>query len=340
MNPGPETAAGCGRRPDTILPGKVTAHFASLARSNNPRLDPLAAQFVPRPELEAEVRSYESADPLADDRYRVAERLIHHYPDRALLLTDTRCAMYCRFCFRRHFAGREGGPVTPDQMDEACDYLARHPQIREILLSGGDPLMLSDETLEAVIRRLRAVRAGCLIRVCTRRPVVDPARVTDRLAEVLGRSRPLWAVLHLNHPWELAPAFQQAAGRLAGAGVPMAGQTVLLRGINDDPDVLEALFRGMLGRGIRPYYLFQGDLAAGTSHFRVDVGHGLELMKELRCRMGGLGLPVYAVDLPGGAGKVPVESHLLRREAGAYVFKGLSGGEHRYPAEPSGRSGA
>lgn len=340
MNPEPEAAAGREVMSGTILPARVTAHFASLVRSNNPRLDPLAAQFVPRPELEAEVRSYESADPLADDRYRVAERLIHHYPDRALLLTDTRCAMYCRFCFRRHFAGREGGPVTPDQMDEVCDYLACHPEIREILLSGGDPLMLTDEALEAVIRRLRSLRAGYLLRVCTRRPVVDPARVTDRLADLLGRWRPLWAVVHLNHPWELAPAFRSAAGRLAGAGVPMAGQTVLLRGINDDPDVLEALFRGMLDMGIRPYYLFQGDLAAGTSHFRVDVGRGLELMGELRRRMGGLGLPVYAVDLPGGAGKVPVESHLLRREAGAYVFKGLSGEEHRYPAEPSVRPGA
>ena len=316
----------------TRLPFGVTRYYAGLAASDDPDSDPIAAQFIPRP-AEQVVLPYESADPIGDTRWLVVERLIHHYPDRALLLVSDRCATYCRHCFRRHFTGNGGGRVSDAQMDAVCAYLARTPAVREILLSGGDPLMLSDRDLDAILHRLHAVDQDYLIRLCTRLPVVLPARVTDSLARMLEGHRSVWAVIHVNHPREITDDFRLAARRLLQAGVPVANQAVLLRGINDDADTLEALFRSLARAGVRPYYLFQGDLAAGTAHFRVPLEKGIALMRTLRSRLSGLALPTYAVDLPGGAGKVPVESSLIRTEADAYVLRAADGSEHRYPRE-------
>jgi lysine 2,3-aminomutase len=316
----------------TRLPYGVTAAFAQLARSMDPRQDPIAAQFVPT-EGERISLPYETDDPIGDTRYRVTERLVHHYRDRALLLASDRCATYCRFCFRRHFTGHGGGRITDRQLDDACAYLAATPAVREILLSGGDPLMLSDQELEAVIGRLKKVGPRYVIRVCTRMPVFLPSRVTEGLARTLGGFDSIWAVIHADHPRELTEDFRCGIRRLLFAGVPVLDQTVLLRGINDDADTLEELFSGLVRAGVKPYYLFQGDLATGTAHFRVSIERGIELMRELRTRLSGLALPTYAVDLPGGAGKVPVETSLLRIETDAYVLRGPDGGEHRYPRE-------
>jgi lysine 2,3-aminomutase len=320
-----------GTEPVTRLPFGVSRFYAGLARGEDPRSDPIAAQYIPT-ENERASLPYESTDPIGDTRYLVTERLVHHYPDRALLLVSDRCATYCRFCFRRHFTGHGGGRITARQLDDACEYLSRTRAVREILLSGGDPLMLADRELEQVMSRLTQVDPDYIIRICTRMPVVMPSRVTEDLARMLGSFGSVWVVVHANHPRELTDEFRRGIRLLLGAGVTALNQSVLLRGINDDPDVLEQLFRGLVRCGVKPYYLFQGDLASGTAHFRVPLERGMELMGELRSRLSGLALPTYAVDLPGG-GKVPVESSLLRTEQDAYVLRGPDGSEYRYPRE-------
>ena len=320
-----------GMEPDTRLPFGVSRPYAALARSGDPLSDPIAAQYVPT-EKELVVLPYESTDPIGDTSYLVTDRLVHHYPDRALLLVSDRCATYCRFCFRRHFTGHGGGRISDEQLEDACAYLSGTPSVREILLSGGDPLMLSDKDLETVLGRVKHVDPDYIIRICTRMPVVLPSRVTDDLARMLGRFGSVWVVVHANHPRELTDEFRSAIRLLLGAGVPVVNQSVLLRGINDDAAVLEDLFRGLVRSGVKPYYLFQGDLASGTAHFRVPLIRGIQLMQELRSRISGLALPTYAVDLPGG-GKVPVESALLRVEADAFVLRGADGAEYRYPRE-------
>ncbi len=315
----------------TRLPYGVSRYYAGLASSTDPEADPIAAQYIPRPE-EGVKLPYESADPIGDARYEVSPRLIHHYADRALLLVNDRCATYCRHCFRRHFTGHGGGRLAEEDLASAIAYLKRTPQIREILLSGGDPLMLEDREIDRILAALKQADPDYIIRLCTRMPVVLPARITDALAAVLEGYSGLWAVIHANHPRELTPEFQTAVRRLLRSGVPVLNQAVLLRGINDDVEVLEELFRGLVRSGVKPYYLFQGDLAAGTAHFRVPIERGVALMRALRARLSGMALPTYAVDLPGG-GKVPVESSLLRVDGDAYVLRGPDGGEYRYPRE-------
>lgn len=320
-----------GTHPVTRLPFGVSRAYAALSRCEDPITDPIAAQYIPT-ESELITLPYESTDPTGDTRYLVTERLVHHYRDRALLLVSDRCATYCRFCFRRHFTGHGGGGISEEQLDDACRYLSRTPAVREILLSGGDPLMLSDRDLEQVIRQLKQVDPGYVLRICTRMPVVLPSRVTGDLANMLGSFSSVWMVIHANHPREITVELEHGMRLLHAAGVPAVNQSVLLRGINDEADILVELFRGLVRIGVKPYYLFQGDLAAGTSHFRVPLSRGIALMRELRVRLSGLALPTYAVDLPGG-GKVPVESSLLRAETDAYVLRGLDGREYRYPRE-------
>jgi lysine 2,3-aminomutase len=320
-----------GTEPVSRLPFGVSRAYAALSRTEDPLTDPIAAQYIPT-DRELSTLPYESTDPIGDTRYLVTERLVHHYKDRALLLVSDRCATYCRFCFRRHFTGHGGGRISEKQLGDACQFLSRTPAVREILLSGGDPLMLSDRDLEQVIRALKQVDPGYIIRICTRMPVVLPARVTEDLAHLLESFSSLWMVIHANHPRELTADFHGAMRRILGAGVPVLNQSVLLKGVNDDAEVLENLFRGLVQSGVKPYYLFQGDLASGTSHFRVSLGRGIKLMEDLRTRLSGLAMPTYAVDLPG-EGKVPVESALLRVEPDAYILRGPDGGEYRYPRE-------
>ncbi|MGA2477477.1 MAG: KamA family radical SAM protein [Spirochaetia bacterium] len=333
-DPGEEGQFLNGVEPLTSLPFGVSRYYAGLAGSDDPDSDPIAAQYIPRP---AELVSlpYESDDPIGDRRFLVTDRLIHHYRDRALLLVSDRCATYCRHCFRRHFTGHGGGRLTAAQLESACAYLAATPAIREVLLSGGDPLMLSDQELQSVMSRLKRVDPAYILRLCTRMPVVLPSRITDGLAHVLQQFQGVWVVIHANHPRELSGEFRAGVRRLLNAGAPVMNQAVLLKGINDDVDTLETLFRGLLAAGVKPYYLFQGDLAAGTAHFRVDLGRGMELMRELRGRLSGMALPTYAVDLPRGGGKVAVEQSLIRVEPEAYVLRGGDGTEYRYPREGS-----
>ena len=314
------------------LPYGVSRYYRSLSRLGDPTVDPIAAQFEPREEEDNRL-PYETDDPIGDARYAVTSRLIHHYRDRVLLLVCDRCATYCRHCFRRHFTGNSSGRITDTELDAAISYIREHEEVQEVLLSGGDPLMLCDRDLEEIMKRLRSLREDLIFRVCSRVPVVLPGRITEPLAELLGTYAPLWFVTHANHPGEITEQFRLAVERLRRHGTVTMNQSVLLRGVNDDPEILERLFRQLLRAGVKPYYLFQGDLAAGTAHFRVPIERGLEIMEALRSRLSGLALPTYAVDLPEGGGKVPIESHLLRIEEDWYVFRGPKGGEYRYPRE-------
>ncbi len=326
-----------GVEPETRLPYGVSKYYAQLAQSDDPDIDPIAAQYVPRAG-ELSVTPAETPDPIGDRKYLVAERLVHHYRDRVLILVNDRCATYCRHCFRRHFTGHGGGRLTEPHLETIVEYLTRTPAVQEILLSGGDPLMLADGELKRIIARLKRVNPDYIIRLCTRMPVVLPSRVTFALASMLGEFGSVWAIIHTNHPREVTGEFRSAVRLLLAAGVPVLNQAVLLRGVNDRVDTLEELFRALVRCGVKPYYLFQGDLAAGTAHFRVPIETGIELMRELRTRLSGMAIPTYAVDLPEGGGKVPVESSLLRIEADFYLFRGPDGREYRYPREMPDRT--
>ncbi len=334
------------------LPCRTTSFYRALAETEDPVRDPIAAQFVPRPE-EHQHEDHESADPLADRRYLVSERLIHRYPDRVLLLTTDTCAVYCRHCFRRHFTGGRRGAPSAQEMDKVLAYISENPGVQEILLSGGDPLTLSDSQLSVILDGIRTTRPDMIVRICSRIPVVNPSRITEATALILAGSRvsgtddlgggepgsgdpdnaagSTWFVTHVNHPREVSPAFVSAVRLLMRCGIPVLNQAVLLRGINDDIDTLEELLRALYRAQVKPYYLLQTDLAAGTSHFRVPISQGIALMQELRRRLSGPAVPVYALDLPGGGGKVPIESSLLRIEPTAYVFRGPDGLEYSYP---------
>ncbi|ADN03015.1 KamA family radical SAM protein [Spirochaeta thermophila] len=311
------------------LPFLVTPYYRRLADAH----PALARQITPSP-LEARTLPYETADPLADAAHSPLPRLVHRYPDRALILVTDRCAAYCRFCFRRHFTASGASSLTPGQEQAILAYLREHPEVEEVLLSGGDPLMLPDTRLAALLSGLRALRPGLVIRLGTRIPVVLPARITARLARILAAARPLWVVTHFNHPAELTPEAHAAVEALLTCGLPVVNQTVLLRGVNDHEETLAALFRGLLRWGVKPYYLLQGDLAAGTSHFRTPLSRTFDLYDRLSSMLSGLALPVLAVDLPDGGGKVRLHrSSVVRTDETWYYLQGPDGGLYRYPRE-------
>jgi lysine 2,3-aminomutase len=275
--------------------------------------DPIGRQFVPNP-AELDHRPHERADPIGDAAHEKLPGLVHRYPDRVLLKPVLVCPVYCRFCFRREHVGPGAGALTPDQLDAAIAYIEARPAIRETILTGGDPLMLAPRRLAALLDRLAAIPHLELLRVHTRVPVADPDRVTPELAEALGR-HPTWLVLHANHASEFSPAAQEALRRLRLAGVPLLGQSVLLRGVNDSAEALEALFRAMLRAAVKPYYLHQLDPAPGTARFHVPIEQGRRLLAALRGRVTGLAWPTYVLDIEGGHGKVPIGPDYLEPNA-------------------------
>ncbi|MDR0569359.1 MAG: KamA family radical SAM protein [Spirochaetaceae bacterium] len=283
------------------FPFGVTPHFASLAGSD--RADPIRRQFFPDPREEL-ADPFALADPLGEALYRAAPRLVHQYRDRALLLAGGTCKGYCRHCFRRLWIADTQDFIGSETLTPILAYLKGRTEIREILISGGDPLTAEDERLERLFRELRAVRPGVLLRLCTRAPITDPDRISPDFIRLLQAFRPARIAVHINHPRELAESARKRLAECAQAGIPVHVQTVLLRGVNDDPETLALLFRECLDLGLSPYYLFQLDLAPGTAHFRVPLKQGLDLYRDLQSRISGLGLPAYAVDLPGGGGKL------------------------------------
>lgn len=288
----------------------VSDYYLSLIDPDDPD-DPIRKQALPDA---AELRAgpLERSDPIGDEPHGVAGVLVRRYPDRALLFPTLRCPMYCRFCFRK-VALNDREPVRlHHELDAALDWLGANPEVTEVILSGGDPLMLSNERLAMLLGKLRAIGTLRRIRIHTRCPVTDPERVDAGLATALRDHRPIFVVTHFNHPRELTSLAHAGISRLLEAGVAVLNQTVLLQGVNDDPDTLAALFGGLLDWQVRPYYLHHPDLTVGTSHFRVSIDRGLSIVRSLRGRVTGLAWPTYVLDIPGGGGKVPVDSGYVR----------------------------
>ncbi|MBX3480960.1 MAG: lysine-2,3-aminomutase-like protein [Caulobacter sp.] len=284
----------------------VTPGMAELIAPEDPA-DPIAAQFLPQ-EAELSTTAIERADPIGDAAHSPVAGIVHRYPDRVLLKLTHTCAVYCRFCFRREMVGPEGhGNLDAAQLDAALAYIAGRPDIWEVILTGGDPLVLSPRRLKEVMDRLSAIPHVKIARIHTRIPVVTPDAVTEDLVQALrAPALTTWVALHANHPRELSPAARAACARLVDGGVAMVSQTVLLKGINDDPETLGALMRAFVETRIKPYYLHHMDLAPGTGHLRTSIEDGQAIMRALRGAVSGLCQPTYILDIPDGHGKVPI----------------------------------
>jgi lysine 2,3-aminomutase len=300
----PEELSGAERAERAGLPLRITPYYLALCDARDPSC-PIRRQVVPHAAEGAEGAG-DLVDPLGEVAHEVAPYLIQRYPDRALLLVSDQCAIYCRFCTRSRVVGGGRGPAPLAGLEPAFAYLGRHPEIRDVILSGGDPLVMADGRLSALLSRLRRVDHVEVIRLATRVPVCLPQRIDDALVTALRPFHPLWVMTHFNHPRELTRDAQRACSLLADAGFPVMNQTVLLRGVNDDAEVLERLFRGLVRVRVRPYYLLQMDPVRGTSHLRTPLATGVELMERLQGRLSGIALPKLVVDTPGGMGKVPI----------------------------------
>jgi len=282
-------------------PARITRHYFNLIHEKN---DPIWRQSVP--DIRELHDDAQQPDPLNEHGLSPVPGLIHRYPDRVVWLVSNECAVYCRFCMRKRRVGCNNGGKLEDSCGDALSYIAAHPSIRDVILSGGDPLLLEDEQLEEILSALRAIPHVEIIRIGTRVPVTFPERITRKLATMLQRYQPLYINTHFNHPLEINSSSQQACALLVDAGIPVGNQTVLLKGVNDNPVVMQELLRGLLAIRVKPYYLHQMDLVKGTAHFRTSVKTGLKLMDSLRGHLSGLAVPYYVIDLPAGKGKVPL----------------------------------
>ena len=285
-------------------PLAITPYYASLIRRAD-RMDPIFQMCVPQL-MELNDPPFLMPDPLEECRDMPVPGLVHRYPDRALLIATTMCSVYCRHCTRKRVAGTRETSISRRRLELTVAYLKEHPEVHDVIISGGDPLTLPTEHLEEILSSLRQVPSVQIVRIGTRVPVVLPQRVTDELCGMLHKYHPLWINTHFNHPREITAESAQACARLADAGIPLGNQSVLLRGINDRPQVVEELCRSLVSMRVRPYYLYQCDLVRGVEHFRTPVSRGLEIMEYLRGRLSGLGIPTFVVDTPHGGGKIPV----------------------------------
>lgn len=314
------------------LPLLISTYYLSLMNPGDPD-DPIRRQVVPSIR-EMDRIGLEQMDPLAEISHSVLPRLIHRYRNRVAFLVTDRCATYCRHCFRRRFTATECSHVSESELDAVAAYVHDHAEVREMLLTGGDPLTLSDERLMQVITAIRNARPDLVLRLCSRMPATFPQRITD---DLIARLKPhtcsaLYLMTQFNHPREITRQSVQAVARFIDAGIPVMNQTVLLRGVNDDASVLEHLMNLLVANRVKPYYLFQGDLVSGTAHLRVPLEKGLELESVLRSRLSGLAMPQYAIDLPEGGGKVPLGRSYLegKDESGTWMFRTVSGEPRNY----------
>jgi lysine 2,3-aminomutase len=298
--------------------------------------DPLGRQFVPHPD-ERLTAPHETADPIADEALSPVRGIVHRYPDRALLKPLLICPVYCRFCFRREQVGPDGGLLTPAELDAALAWLRAQSSIREVILTGGDPLLLSPRRLGAILAALDAIPHIETLRIHTRLPVATPEAVDEAMLAALRTQKPLWIAIHANSAREFTAASRTALARLA-AVAPLLGQSVLLAGVNDTPETMEALLRAMLAARIKPYYLHQLDAAPGTARFHVPVARGRAILAALRGRIGGLAIPTYVLDIPGGHGKVPIgpDHWLGQAPSGGAVFD-RDGRRHEVAEAPASR---
>ncbi len=302
----------------------ITPYYLSLIDPNNPN-DPVRRQAIPTIKETHQAKA-DLLDPLHEDEDSPVPGITHRYPDRVLFLITDMCSMYCRHCTRRRFAGQKDANVGTDLIQQGIDYIARTPQVRDVLLSGGDCLMVSDEMLESIIKRLRAIPHVEIIRMGSRTPVVCPMRITDKLVNMIKQYHPIWLNTHFNHPNEITPEAAEACAKLANAGVPLGNQSVLLRGVNDDARVMKKLVQKLVQIRVRPYYIYQCDLSMGLEHFRTTVSKGIEIMENLRGHTSGYAVPTFVVDAPGGGGKTPVmPQYVISQAPGKVVLRNYEG---------------
>ena len=311
------------------LPISITPYYLSLCDPHDLAC-PIRRQVVPSA-LEAREVPGDLRDPLGEEAHEVAPELISRYPDRALLLATDRCAIYCRFCTRSRIVGSGGGPRSELRLMPAFEYLRAHPEIKDVIVSGGDPLAMSTSRIVRILQALRYIPSVETIRIATRMPVALPQRITNELVQALRPFHPIWIMTHFNHPKELTSLAREGLRRLVDAGFPVMNHTVLLRGVNDDSQTLATLFRGLVRERAKPYYLLQADPVRGTSHLRTPLDTGLSIMSELQGRLSGIALPKFIVDTPGGLGKVPVSpNYIVSRGAGVTRFRTHRGVEVDY----------
>jgi lysine 2,3-aminomutase len=311
----------------------VTPYFASLMDPNNPNC-PIRRQAIPRIE-EIHLSKNEMVDPLGEDKHSPVPGLVHRYPDRVLLLVTDQCAVYCRYCTRRRLVGSNERSITQGNFEEVLKYLKSHRKVRDVLLSGGDPLLLENERLEEMLSRLRVLPHIELLRIGTRVPVTLPQRITGGLVRMLKKYHPLMISIHFTHPKEITEAVKRACIELADGGIPLGSQTVLLKGINDKPSIMKRLVQELLKIRVRPYYIYQCDLAMGTEHFRTSVAAGIQIIEKLRGYTTGYAVPTYVVDAPGGGGKIPLQpDYMVSRGKGKIVLRNYEGKIFEY-SEPN-----
>jgi len=313
----------------------ITPYFFNLIDPADENC-PIRWQVIPRVE-ETHVASWEMSDPCGEDSHSPVPGLVHRYPDRVLFLVTDRCAAYCRYCTRSRLVSNASGYDFHPEFDRQIEYVRRHPEVRDVLLSGGDPLLSNDEKLEHLLSRLRAIPHVEFLRIGTRIPVFLPQRITPDLCAMLRKYHPLFISIHSNHPCELTTEVRDALGRLADAGIPLGNQSVLLRNVNDDPAVMKAHVQKLLMCRVKPYYIYQCDLIAGSAHLRTSVRQGLQIMERLRGHTTGYAVPEYVIDAPGGGGKVPVApTYVLSRNADRVVIRNYEGKVFEYPEARDG----
>jgi lysine 2,3-aminomutase len=317
---------------DKVFKIKINPYYLSLIKQKG---DPIYKQVVPD-QAELEDWGLES-DPLSEEKDSPVPSIVHRYPDRCLFLISPTCASYCRFCTRKRKVG-DSEKISPKFIQEGIKYISNHPEIRDVIISGGDPLMLSDNKIEQVLSGLRKLPHIQILRIGSRVPCFLPQRITPKLVRMLKKYHPLYINVHFNHPDELTPEAFKALGRLADAGIPLGNQTVLLKGVNDDPEVMKKLMQKLLQARVRPYYIYQADMVSGTEHFRTRIEKGLEIIKALRGWTSGLAVPHFVIDAPGGGGKIPLLPEYVQSITDEeVVMRNYTGKEYRY-RQPGNRN--
>lgn len=313
-----------------LFPLAITPYYLSVIKKFD-YSDPVFSMAVPN-EKELDNPSYLSNDPLSEEHDTIVDNLVHRYGDRALLLATSTCAMFCRHCTRKRVAGTKDFNLSTDQLDNIITYLNNHPEVKDVIVSGGDPLTMSTDKLENILSKLRSVPSVEIIRIGTRTPVTMPMRITDELVSMISKYHPVWVNTHFNHPNEITEESRKACEKLVNSGIPVNNQCVLLKGINDDVNIMAELFKGLLKMRVRPYYMFQCDLVKGVEHFRTPISKGLDIVENLRGRISGLGIPYFIVDSPEGKGKIPVvPNYILRQDEEKTVFRNYKNEEVIYP---------
>lgn len=324
----PEEEEGISRS-EGQLAMAITPYWVNLMDPTDPNC-PIRRQAVP---LAAEFRKYphEMVDPCAEDRDSPAPGLVHRYPDRVLFIATEQCAMYCRHCTRRRLVGKKAVGHFSKRIDAAVEYIKANKKIRDCLISGGDPLVLEDEQIEEIIKKFRTVSNLEFLRLGTRIPVNMPMRITEQLAAMLKRYKPLWISIHINHPKEITNRTKKALDLLADSGIPLGSQTVLLKGINDRPFIMKKLMHQLLTVRVRPYYIYQCDPVKGTTHFRTPISAGINIIEKLRGHTSGYAVPTYVIDAPGGGGKIPIgPDYLISQSKGRYILRNFRGKIYKY----------